>query len=641
MSAPAIGERIARMERSGVIQRYGVVVDWGAAGFPVVTYLAITATQGLDLEPVMAAVSQLAEVETITVVTGELDLLARLRVRDVQHLRTVLFEKVRQISGVQRTETYLPIAEGAPKNFVFDLIQSPRAAARSGCDLNPSRRSRMSDTKDQGIGRRGFVEAHGLYSAEQEDAAERMVARISELDLRTIRITTVDQHGVPRGKFLSADAAIAGLRNGVDFSGAVYSLDSGNVVFPPAFVQGGGFGIPEFTGFPDIVVVPDPTTFHVLPWADRTGWVLCDGYFSTGTPVPLDGRRILRTQLERLGEAGYRYLAGLEVEFYIVQRQSAVIGLNETGAPPPPPSVNAFAHGYQFQSEVRLDGVNDTLTALRDVLFELDLPPRSMENEWGPGQMEFTFSPMEGLAAADAMVLFRSAVKQVCQRRGLLASFMCRPGLPNFFPSGWHLHESILDAGGTNVFASDSEDLSEVGRQYVAGVLEHACAMTVFSTPTINGFSRFQPYSFAPDRVAWAVENRGAMIRVQGGAGDPGTHLENRLGEPAANPYLYMAADLTAGLDGIRRQLTAPPPVDADPYAVENAQPLPTSLEAGIEALAADPLYREQFGDGFIDYFVMMKRAELARYQASLEAEPLAEGQLVSAWEMREYFEFF
>jgi glutamine synthetase len=264
-----------------------------------------------------------------------------------------------------------------------------------------------------------------------------------------------------------------------------------------------------------------------------------------------------------------------------------------------------------------------------------------MENEWGPGQMEFTFSPMEGLAAADAMVLFRSAVKQVCQRRGLLATFMCRPGLPNYFPSGWHLHESIMDADGTNAFASDTEDLSEVGRQYVAGVLEHAQAMTLFSNPTVNGYGRFRPYSFAPDRVAWAVENRGAMIRVQGGAGDPGTHLENRLGEPTANPYLYMASDIAAGLDGIRRQLTAPPPVDADPYAVENAAFLPTSLEAGIEAMAADQLYRDELGKGFVDYYLMMKRAELARYSASLDSEPLAEGQEVSAWEMREYFEFF
>ena len=112
-----------------------------------------------------------------------------------------------------------------------------------------------------------------------------------------MRLVVVDQHGMPRSKSLSADAALAALTNGLDFSGAIYSLDTGNQVFVPAFAQGGGFGIDEFTGFPDVVLVPDPTTFQVLPWADRTGWMLCDVYFSTGQPMPLDGRGLMRRAL--------------------------------------------------------------------------------------------------------------------------------------------------------------------------------------------------------------------------------------------------------------------------------------------------------------------------------------------------------
>lgn len=140
MSAPAIGERIARLERTGVIRGYSVVLDWGAAGFPVVIYLAITAAQGHDLGPVMASVGQLPEVENVTVVTGELDLLARLRVRDYAHLRTVLLEKVWQISGVQRTETYLSIAEGPPKNFVSQLVEFTRTGdPTSASGTAPSR----------------------------------------------------------------------------------------------------------------------------------------------------------------------------------------------------------------------------------------------------------------------------------------------------------------------------------------------------------------------------------------------------------------------------------------------------------------------------------------------------------------------
>lgn len=140
MSAPAIGERIARMERTGVIRGYSVVLDWGAAGFPVVIYLAITAAQGHDLGPVMAAVGQLPEVENVTVVTGELDLLARLRVRDYAHLRSVLLDKVWQISGVQRTETYLSIAEGPPKNFVSELVEFTRSGVGAAASGTPSSR---------------------------------------------------------------------------------------------------------------------------------------------------------------------------------------------------------------------------------------------------------------------------------------------------------------------------------------------------------------------------------------------------------------------------------------------------------------------------------------------------------------------
>src|SRR6266446_4764067 len=269
---------------------------------------------------------------------------------------------------------------------------------------------------------------------------------------------------------------------------------------------------------------------------------------------------------------------------------------------------------------------------IRDGLAAVGLPPRSMEDEWGPGQMEFSFSPIGGLAAADAVVLFRSAVKQVCQRRGLLATFMCRPGLPNFFSSGWHLHESLLSRqNGRNVFSSADEALSGEGRQFVAGLIEHAMPMTVFATPTVNGYKRYRPYSFAPDRVCWAEENRGALIRVQGAPGDSNSHVEMRMGEPAANPYLYMAANIAAGLDGMRRQLDPPPPVEAVPYATQNPM-LPASLGAAIGALEKDGCVRKAFGETLVDYLLQMKRSECGRDEAGVAENPLQEGQDVSEW---------
>jgi glutamine synthetase len=495
------------------------------------------------------------------------------------------------------------------------------------------------ESPNAGIGRQHFVADHGLYSEAQQAAAKEVIARIESEGLQTVRMVIVDQHGAPRAKFLSPRAAVAGFDNGVDFSGAIYSLDTGNQVFPPAFAEGGGFGLPEFTGFPDVVIVPDPSTFQVLPWADRTGWVLCDAYFGSGRPLPLDPRRLLRRQLDRLAGHGLQYLTGLEVEFYITRLERRDLRHTDTTSPAATPAVEPFELGYQYLSEVRLDSVNDTITALRDGLSGVGLMPRAMEDEWGPGQMEFSLSPLAGLGTADAMVLFRSAVKQICARRGLLASFMCKPAIPNFFANGWHLHASLVDQQGANAFQSAEDDLSPAGLSYVAGLLEHAPAMAALANPTVNGYTRFAPYSFAPDRIGWAVENRGVLVRVQGGPGDPGTHLENRLGEPAANPYLYLAADLAAGIDGMERELSPPPPAASDPYALDVPM-LPTSLGAALDALESDPLYRSQFGDPFVDYYLMMKRFELGRHDEAVAAGDDPE-EASAAWQMREYFEFY
>ena len=209
---------------------------------------------------------------------------------------------------------------------------------------------------------------YGLGGAEREAAVEEVAERIRELGLRTVRLAVVDQHGVPRGKMLSPSAAIAAMSDGLDFSGAIYSLDTGNQVFVPAFARGGGLGIEEFTGFPDVMLVPDPATFRVLPWADSTGWMLCDVYFGNGQPMPLDGRGLLRRVLSDLAAAGYDLLAGIEVEFYIVTLSPEVLLPENAGFTPPPPPVSVFERGYQYLSEVRLDSMGGALEAVRDAL---------------------------------------------------------------------------------------------------------------------------------------------------------------------------------------------------------------------------------------------------------------------------------
>jgi glutamine synthetase len=261
----------------------------------------------------------------------------------------------------------------------------------------------------------------------------------------------------------------------------------------------------------------------------------------------------------------------------------------------------------------------------------LGLPLRSVECEYGPSQCELTFGAQAGLEPADTMVLVRSAVKQICRRHGLHATFMCRPRIPNVMSSGWHLHQSLRDRRtGANAFVPGKagELLSDAGRHFLAGLLVHARAGALLSTPTLNGYKRFRPHSLAPDRAVWGHDNRGVLVRVLGGAGDPATRLENRIGEPAANPYLYMASQVLAGLDGLERRLDPGPSSDT-PYEAK-AERLPASLAEAVAALRADAFFREQLGGGFVDYLCTIKDAEIARFQAE-----------VTEWEQREYFEMF
>src|SRR5256885_15798074 len=141
-----------------------------------------------------------------------------------------------------------------------------------------------------GVGQSGFVAQHGLYTAEQQAAADELADRIRELGLRTVRLVVVDQHGIPRSKSLDPAVAIAAMRNGLDFSGAIYSLDTGNQVFVPAFAAGGGFGIGVVTGFPGVVLVPGADTFRGLSWGEPTGGVLWGVLFSIRPPMQLAGR---------------------------------------------------------------------------------------------------------------------------------------------------------------------------------------------------------------------------------------------------------------------------------------------------------------------------------------------------------------
>ncbi|WP_326589700.1 glutamine synthetase family protein [Streptomyces sp. NBC_01294] len=487
----------------------------------------------------------------------------------------------------------------------------------------------------------GFVQRHGLWDEARQAAAEELEETLETLEF--VRVGYGDPHGLMRSKTLTVESFRTVLRNGIDMSPGPFVFDTGHAVGVDFFADGGGIGLTELTGAGDFLIVPDPLTFRVLPHTEAaTGWVIADEYLRDGSPHPLSSRAVLRRACERAAERGLEYVVGLEVEWYLTRLTGSVTGasVGGFGIQGEPPAVEPANSGYQFNLDTFTDGLMPVITPLARALRELGLPLRTVEHESGPGQLEFTFSPMNGLDAADAMLLFRTVAKQICGRLGYHASFMALPGLDRFDPSGWHLHQSLFDtAAGTNAFVprDGRGPLSPLGLSYVAGLLAHAAETTLLAVPTVNGYRRLQgQFALSPDRIVWSAENRGALVRLLGGPGEESTHLENRIGEPCANPYLYLAAQLAAGLDGIERGLQ-PGGLAQDPHA-DSAAALPRDLAEAVAAAQDSALTRTLLGKHLHDCLVRLKRTELSRFeQWRATAPPTTPGD-VTDWEHREYF---
>ncbi len=481
------------------------------------------------------------------------------------------------------------------------------------------------------IGREGLAALAGMDFADRRQAGARVLEQIENHGLDTVRLAFADQHGVLRGKTLMAAQAASLLINGCAMTSTLLAKDTSHRTVFPVWEAGAGLEMSEMEGAGDVLMLPDPGTFRVLPWVEGCGWLLCDLYFPNGEPVPFCVRRKLRDAEAELAGRDMEARFGLEVEFHILKVDNWNKRPEDAGQPGAVPQVSLMTHGFQYLTEARADELEPVTEILRKACVVLDLPVRSIECEFGPSQVEFTFSPLGTVATADALSLFRSMAKQVCRRQGLHATFMCRPQVANLFASGWHVHQSLVSTkSGGNLFMpdSDGEYLSPLGLQFTGGLLANAVAASVFAAPTINGYKRYKSYQLAPDRATWGRDNKGAMVRAVGGPGDPGTRVENRAAESAANPYLHLAAQVWAGLDGIDNQRD-PGPVTHAPYDEEAAM-LPTNLLDAVDALDSSQVFRQRFGDKFVNYLVHIKRAEIARFLSE-----------VTDWEHREYFDVF
>lgn len=476
-----------------------------------------------------------------------------------------------------------------------------------------------------------FVERHQIWGETEIAQANDILHAIDADDIEVVRFVFADQHGLTRGKTVMRSAVPGILTSGCTITSTMILKDTSHRTVLPVWQAGAGLGTQRLAGAADLLMVADPSTFKQLPWAPGTGWVLCDLYYPDGEPVQYATRSLLKDALQQLHQRGLEMVSGLEIEFHLFRPLEQPLAPHDCTQPGTAPLVMPLQRGYQYLTEIRYDELEPVFAEIRRGLQALALPLRSEEIEFGPSQLEVTFGPEAGMTTADNAILTRSAIKQICHRLGYHATFMCRPHVPNTFASGWHLHQSLVDlkTGANRLMPESAEqDLSELGRGYLAGLLKHASASCLLAAPTINAYKRYRPHTLAPDRIQWGRDNKGAMLRVLGGHENPATRIENRVGEPAANPYLYLSSQILSGLDGIDSNATLPPPVE-EPYN-STAERLPRSLYHALLLFQESDFYRQALGEQFVNYLVTIKQAEIDRFMSE-----------VTDWEQKEYFEMF
>ena len=457
-------------------------------------------------------------------------------------------------------------------------------------------------------------------------SSEEVLARVAEDGIETVRVLFVDPHGILRGKTVVAGALGSVFRAGIGVPSTLLLKDTSHRTVFPIWSDDPGISSGPMQGANNVILHPDPSSFRVLPWSPHSAWMLSDVSFNDGTPFPYSSPSILRRAMAGLEARGWTAKMGLEVEFHIFQRTDDALDHAQTTMPGAPVQTRALTQGFQYLSEVHYGATEEVLDLLRRTAQAMNLPVRSVEIEMGPSQFEITFEPAGPMEQAANMVMFRTMTKEVCARRGLHASFMAKPKLENIAANSWHIHQSVSDAEGRNLFIpQENGSLADAASGWIAGLLDNAPAASLLVAPTVNSYKRYQPFQLAPNRIAWGADNRGAMLRGLIAPGDGASRVENRAADSSANPYLAFASQLAAGMDGVTRGLAAPAPT-ASPYD-PSARALPANLGEALAAFEGSAMFRDVFGPEFIDYMSRIKRAEWERYLAT-----------VSEWEQAEYF---
>jgi glutamine synthetase len=361
----------------------------------------------------------------------------------------------------------------------------------------------------------------------------------------------------------------------------------------------------------------------IFPWRPQQGKVariICDVYCADGTPFSGDPRFILKQQIAEAARMGYTFNVGPECEFFLFHQ-------DENGQPT---TLTHEKAGYFDLGPVDLgeNARRDMVLTLEDMGFEVE----ASHHEVAPAQHEIDLKYVEALEAADNIMTFKLTVKTIAKRHGLFASFMPKPKT-GINGSGMHINMS-LSKDGHNIF--DDPDgkmgLSREAYYFIGGLIRHMKGMSVITNPLINSYKRLVPGYEAPCYIAWSANNRSPLIRIPSGRGEV-TRIELRSPDPAANPYLTLAACLAAGLDGIRNQIEPPTEVPGNIYAMDDAEresrgieSLPDNLHVAVKELKKDSFLKEVLGEHVTGKYTEAKESEWQKYK-----------EQVSAWEIDAY----
>ncbi|MBM1816026.1 glutamine synthetase family protein [Pseudosulfitobacter pseudonitzschiae] len=376
------------------------------------------------------------------------------------------------------------------------------------------------------------------------------------------------------------------------------------------------------TGYGDYIMAPDLTTLRVLPWLEGTALVLCDVLdHHTHAPVPHDPRAILKKQVARLRDLGFEAKMATELEFFLFEKSLDEIRAGGFRDLTP---ISGYNEDYNIFQTTKEEGV---MRPIRNHLFAAGLPIENSKGEAEAGQEELNIRYAPALDCADHHSIAKHAIKEIAWQNGRAASF-----LPKWHKdrvgSSSHVHQSLWQ-GETPAFFDKDADLgmSELMKNYMAGLIAYAPDYTFFLAPYVNSYKRFAKGTFAPTKTVWSIDNRTAGFRLCG-ADTKGVRVECRIGGSDLNPYLAQAAMLAAGIKGIEDKMELSPPTTGDVYEDAKAADIPQTLRAATETLRKSAFLREAFGDDVIDHYTRCAEWEQEEFD-----------RVVTDWEIARGFE--